>query len=134
MLKFTGRQTPRLRTSIIGWLAALEWKIADLIVLTFENQLNLLKTALSQIQKWATSSEERDHDIIMQVDNCVTCCRLLISKIDIEVSQFERTIDGDLNLPSKLALLFKSKDMEQIQRMIDQQTYALTLLLSACTA
>lgn len=110
------------------------WKIADLTVLAFENQLNLLKIALCQIQKWAASqSEEQGHELVMQVDSCVTCCRLLISKIDSEVSLLERTTTGDLNLPSKLGLLFKTKDMEQIQRMIDQQTHALALLLSVCT-
>ncbi|KAF4993760.1 hypothetical protein FGRMN_6234 [Fusarium graminum] len=110
------------------------WKIADLTVLTFENQLNLLKVALGQIQKWATSSKERGREIDMQVDSCVTCCRLLIGKIDSEMSQFERTIAGNLNTASKFSLFFKSNDMEQIQRMVDQQTQALTLLLSACTA
>ncbi|KAG4279589.1 hypothetical protein BFJ70_g17482 [Fusarium oxysporum] len=110
------------------------WKIADLTVLAFENQLNLLKIALCQIQKWAASqSEEQGHELVMQVDSCVTCCRLLISKIDSEVSLLERTTIGDLNLPSKLGLLFKTKDMEQIQWMIDQQTHALALLLSVCT-
>ncbi|KAF5966534.1 quinate transporter protein [Fusarium bulbicola] len=92
------------------------WKVADLAVFAFENQLILLKLALVEIQ------------------NCVTCCRLLIGKIDGEVSQFQKTTAGDLELGSKLSFLFKSKDMEQIQRMVDQQTHTLTLLLSACNS
>ncbi|KAF5655736.1 GNA-3 g alpha subunit GNA-3 [Fusarium heterosporum] len=110
------------------------WKIADLTVLTFETQLNLLKMALRQIQKWATSSGEQGPEIVTQVDSCVTCCRILIGKIDSEVTQLERTIAGNLNMASKISLLFKSNDMEQIRQMIDQQIQALTLLLSACTA
>ncbi|KAH7247273.1 uncharacterized protein BKA55DRAFT_540604 [Fusarium redolens] len=111
------------------------WKIADLTILTFENQLGLLRFALCEIQKWAGSeSDERSPQLVMQVDSCVTCCRLLIGKIDHEVSQFEKTAAGNLELGSKLALLFKTKDMEQIQRMVDQQTHTLTLLLSACNS
>ncbi|KAG5749070.1 hypothetical protein H9Q70_008263 [Fusarium xylarioides] len=111
------------------------WKIADLSVFAFENQLNLLRFALFEIQKWAESrSNEQSHQLAMQVDSCVTCCRLLIGKIDGEVSQFQKTAAGDLELGSKLSFLFKTKDMEQIQRIIDQQTHTLTLLLSACNS
>ncbi|KAF5618005.1 GNA-3 g alpha subunit GNA-3 [Fusarium sp. NRRL 25303] len=111
------------------------WKIADIAVFAFENQLNLLKFALFEIQKWTESrSDEQSHQLVMQVDSCVTCCRLLIGKIDGEVSQFEKTVAGDLELGSKLSFLFKTKDMEQIQRMVDQQTHTLTLLLSACNS
>ncbi|CZR37507.1 GNA-3 g protein alpha subunit GNA-3 [Fusarium proliferatum ET1] len=111
------------------------WKIADLAVFAFENQLNLLKFALFEIQKWTESrSDAQSHQLVMQVDSCVTCCRLLIGKIDGEVSQFQKTVAGGLELGSKLSFLFKTKDMEQIQRMVDQQTHTLTLLLSACNS
>ncbi|RGP78862.1 hypothetical protein FLONG3_3061 [Fusarium longipes] len=109
------------------------WKIADLTVLSFENQLNLLLFALCEIQKWAAfKSDGQSPQLGMQVDKCVAYCRLLIAKIDQEVSQFEKTISGELEFSSKLTLLFKTKEMEQINRMVDQQTQALTLLLSAC--
>jgi hypothetical protein len=109
------------------------WKIADLTVLSFENQLNLLHFALCEVQKWAAfKSDGQSPQLGMQVDKCVACCQLLIAKIDQEVSQFEKTISGELELGSKLTLLFKTKEMEQIKRMVDQQTQALTLLLSAC--
>lgn len=111
------------------------WKVADLAVFAFENQLSLLKFALFEIQKWTESrSDEQSHQLVMQVDSCVTCCRLLIGKIDSEVSQFQKTVAGGLELGSKLSFLFKTKDMEQIQRMVDQQTHTLTLLLSACNS
>ncbi|KAH7248547.1 G-protein alpha subunit-domain-containing protein [Fusarium redolens] len=111
------------------------WKVADLTVFAFENQLNLLKFALCEIQKWTESrSNEQSHQLVMQVDSCVTCSRLLIGKIDGEVSQFQKTTAGNLEFGSKLSLLFKTKDMEQIQRMVDQQTHTLTLLLSACNS
>ncbi|KAF5611414.1 GNA-3 g alpha subunit GNA-3 [Fusarium subglutinans] len=111
------------------------WKVADLAVFAFENQLNLLKLALFEIQKWTESrSSEQSHQLVMQVDSCVTCCRLLIGKIDSEVSQFQKTAAGGLELGSRLSFLFKTKDMEQIQRMVDQQTHTLTLLLSACNS
>lgn len=111
------------------------WKVADLSLFAFESQLNLLKFSLCEIQKWTESrSNEQSHQLVMQVDSCVTCCRLLIGKIDGEVSQFQKTVAGDLELGSKLSFLFKTKGMEQIQRMVDQQTHTLTLLLSACNS
>ncbi|KAF4334710.1 GNA-3 g alpha subunit GNA-3 [Fusarium beomiforme] len=56
------------------------WKIADVAVFAFENQLNLLKYALCKIQKWAESKTDgQSHQLVMLVDNCVTCCRLLIA-------------------------------------------------------
>jgi guanine nucleotide-binding protein G(i) subunit alpha len=109
------------------------WKIADLTTLSFENQLNLLSFALCEVQKWAASkSSGQSPQLEMQVDRYVTCCRLLIGKIEEEISQFKRKISGELEVGSKLTLLFKTKEMEQVKRMIDQQTHALTFLLSAC--
>ncbi|KAI1038317.1 hypothetical protein LB505_007855 [Fusarium chuoi] len=47
------------------------WKVADLAVFAFENQLSLLKFALFEIQKWTESrSNEQSHQLVMQVDSC----------------------------------------------------------------
>jgi len=109
------------------------WNDADLEVLTLESQLAALNTALSKIKAWAeASSQDPHHQLVIDMDRCVFCCRLLISRIDGEVSQFTLTAQNELDALSKLRLLLKSKEFCNVQRMIEQQTGALTLLLTVC--
>jgi uncharacterized protein YukE len=112
-----------------------QWKIADLTVTAFKSQLAVLKQALSRIQAWADGmSTENHYELLMCVESSVTCCRFLVARIDEEVAQLQTTAEGQLNLASKVKLLFKTKDMVEVQRMIDQQTQALNLLLSVCNS
>lgn len=109
-----------------------QWQDADLAVLNLESQLAALKTALWKIKAWTeSSSEDPHHQMVMDLDRCVICCRTLINKIDGEVSQFQMTPENRLDVASKFRLLMKSKDFENVQRMIQQQTGALTLLFTA---
>jgi len=109
------------------------WQEADLAVLNLESQLAALSTALNKIKAWADSSfQVPHHQLIIDLDRCMLCCRTLISKIDVEVSQFQMTAENRLDVASKFRLLLKTKDFENVQRMIEQQTGALTLLLVAC--
>jgi len=110
-----------------------QWQDADLTVLCLESQLAALNAALGKIRDWTEAcSGDPHHQLVMDLDRCVTCCRLLIGKIDIELSQFRTTDESRLDAMSKLRLLLKTKDFENVQRMIEQQTGALTLLLVAC--
>jgi len=110
-----------------------QWKIADLTVMAFKSQLLVFKEALRRILAWAEgTSTENHHELLLCLESSVMCCRLLVAKIDDEVTQLETTAEGQLNLASKVKLLFKTKDMEEVQRKIDQQTHALNLLLSVC--
>ena len=109
------------------------WQEADLAALNLESQLAALSTALNKIKAWADSSfQVPHHQLAMDLDRCVLCCRTLIGKIDVEVSQFQVTAKNRLDVASKFRLLLKTRDFENVQRMIEQQTGALTLLLVAC--
>ncbi|KAH7124414.1 hypothetical protein EDB81DRAFT_731324, partial [Dactylonectria macrodidyma] len=117
--------------STIGELRS-QWQDADLAVLNLESQLAALNTALNKIKAWTESSfEDPHHQLVMDLDRCVVCCRTLINKIDVEVSQFQTTAENRLDVASKFRLLLKTKDFENVQRMIEQQTGAFTLLLTA---
>ena len=110
-----------------------QWKEADLAALNLESQLAALSTALNKIKQWADSSfQEPHHQVVIDLDRCMLCCRVLIGKIDIELSQFEVTPQNQLDVASRFRLLLKTRDFEHVQGMIEQQTSALTLLLVAC--
>lgn len=122
---------------IISTVAELrsQWKDADLEVLNLESQLTALNTALCKIKAWTeSSSEDLHHQLVMDLDRCVLCCRALITKINSETSQFQMNSENHLDVASKFQLLLKTKDFGNVQRMIQQQTGALTLLLTACNA
>jgi guanine nucleotide-binding protein G(i) subunit alpha len=109
-----------------------QWKDADLTVLNLESQLGALNTALNKIMAWTESAfNSPHHQLVMDLDRCVFCCRTLINRIDMEISQFRMTAESRLDALSRFRLLLKTKDFENIQRMIEQQTGALTLLLTA---
>lgn len=110
-----------------------QWQDVDLAVLTFETQLTALKAALTKIKEWTdTGFEDPHHQLVMDLDRCVLCCRLLIGKINADLSAFQTTGGDQLDIASKFKLLFKTKGIEDMQKMIEQQTNVLTLLLTAC--
>jgi len=109
------------------------WQDAELAVLTLESQLAALRTALGKIKEWTeTNFDDPHHQLVMDMDHCVACCRLLIEKIYTEMSRFRTTADARLDAASRFKLLLKTKEITNIQRMIEQQTNALMLLLTAC--
>ncbi|KAL6399414.1 guanine nucleotide-binding protein alpha-3 subunit [Ilyonectria robusta] len=110
-----------------------QFQDADPAVLNLDSQLVALNTALNDINVWAESTpEEPHHQVVMDLDRCVACCRMLINKIDAEMASFQITPGNELDVASKFRLLLNGKDFENIQRMIGQQTEAFTLLLTAC--
>lgn len=113
--------------------AIAQWRDTDLTVLTLESQLTALRAALGKVKEWTeTNFQDPHHQLVMDMDRCVACCRLLIGKIHSEISELQLTDDNTLGTASRLKFLLKAKDIETLQRMIEQQTNALTLLLTAC--
>jgi hypothetical protein len=110
------------------------WKDADFILLCLVSELGALRTALANIQEWVDTNEDADlhHQLIIDLGNSLSCCRILISKIDGQLSELQQNQDEKLVFTSKLRFLFGSKGMEELQKVIQRQTSALTLLLTAC--
>ena len=110
-----------------------EWKDADIAVITFEMQLITLKAAFTKIKEWTdTNFEDPHHQLVMDLDRCMAHCRLLVDTIDTELASFQTSGDSQLDVASKFRLLFKTKGINNLQKMIKQLTSALTLLLTAC--
>jgi len=84
-----------------------QWQDADLTVVVLESQLAALNAALGKIKDWAESSfDSPHHQLAMDLDRCVACCRLLILKIDVEISRFTMDANDRLDIGSKFRLLF----------------------------
>ena len=109
----------------------IEWRDADFIFLNLIAQLTALRAAVEKIQDWILSDTEAHHQLIMDLDLSLYCCQILIEKIDSKLSEFSLN-DLRLDRISKIKLLFGGKSMDNIQKMIERQTHALTLLLTAC--
>ena len=110
------------------------WKDADFTLLNLITQLTALRAALSKIQEWIDSDLAdipQHHQLVMDLDLSITCCRMLINKMDAQVSEVNRTADDTLNIRSKIRVVFGAKASEDLQKPIERQIGALTLLLAA---
>jgi guanine nucleotide-binding protein G(i) subunit alpha len=112
------------------------WKQADFIFINLIAQLTALKAALGKLEEWMASdldkSQDPHHQLVMDLEVSVTCCWMLFHKMDSEVSELYRNADNTLDSQSKLKLLVKNGTLEGLQKMVEQQTGALTLLLTVC--
>ena len=110
-----------------------QWKDADFTFLSLVAQLIALRAALTKIKEWADGEvTEHDYQLAMDLDVTVACCRLLVGKIDAQASDLQSKPTGLLTASSRVKLIFGSGKGEALQRMIERQTNALTLLLTAC--
>jgi hypothetical protein len=109
------------------------WKEADFTFLCLVSQLGALRAALTKIKEWAdVDMADPHHQLLMDLDTSMSCCRILISKIDDRMSELHQSPDETLDFSSKMKIVFGSKSMDDLQKMIERQTNALTLLLTAC--
>jgi guanine nucleotide-binding protein G(i) subunit alpha len=110
------------------------WKEADFTFINLIAQLIALKAALSKLQEWMdnTDVDEPHHQLVMDLEASVTCCRMLIRRIDSEVEDIRQKSGTGLDAQSKIKLLMKNGTLEELQKMVDRQTSALTLLLTVC--
>ena len=110
-----------------------KWNIADLTVATFEMQLTGLNMALAEIKRWQDgNSEDPYYQLPMDLDNCLSHCRILIAVIDREIEVL-RTNEGDqLDTARRIRILFKTQDLGEAQKMIEHVTNTLGLILGAC--
>ncbi|SRR6266480_7454951 len=110
-----------------------EWKEADFTFLCLVSQLAALRAALAKIKEWMdVDIADSHHQLVMDLDTSMSCCRILISKLEGQISELRHTPDENLDFSSKMKIVFGSKSMDDLQKMIGRQTNALTLLLAAC--
>jgi guanine nucleotide-binding protein G(i) subunit alpha len=110
------------------------WKEADLAFLSLAAQLAALRAALTKIKEWSDQelAGDPDYQLIMDLDVSMSCCRLLVGKFDDFFLKLDQTTDGSLDFASKVKFVFGTKDLDDVQRMVERQISVLTLLLTAC--
>lgn len=102
-------------------------------LLSLNSQLSALRAALGKIKEWMEIGvDELHHQLVLDLGTSITCCEMLVSKIYGIVMNLQKTSNGKLATAAKARFLFKSSEMTGLQNMIDRQTSALTLLLTAC--
>ena len=118
---------------LMGWVAE-QWKDADLAFLSLQAQLQILRGALAEVKKWFESLGDQDvhHLLTMNLDSVLLCCKTLVSRLDSHLTDLHRTATGKLSTIAKVRLILGGRNIGEIQKMVEQQTGALTLLLTAC--
>jgi len=112
-----------------------KWNMADLTVSIFEMQLTSLNVALSEVSKWVDRNSEEDphYQLSMDLDHCLSHCRLLIAAIDREIANLRTSEDSQHgDVAAKIRILFKTQGMSEAQEMIKHVTNTLGLILGAC--
>jgi hypothetical protein len=110
-----------------------KWEDSDLALLSLASQLTALRAAISKIQEWTEHRlQDAHHQLVMDLDISIKCCQLLIGKIESFFSNLVDLTSKPLNLRQKFKVAFGSAGPEGVQRLIEHQTSALTLLLTAC--
>ncbi len=109
------------------------WKEADFTFINLIAQLTALKAALSKLQDWMkTDIDEPHHQLVMDLEASVTCCRMLVRRMDSEVEDLQQNSGTGLDAHNKVKLMVRNGTLEELQKMVDRQTSALTLLLTVC--
>lgn len=122
-------------SKVIGVIRDLQarWGEADLTLLSLASQLTALRAASAKIQEWMEQDlQDTHHQLIMDLDVSISCCKLLMDKVESFFSNLAQLIEKPLDLRDRLKVAFGSSGPDGVQKLIEHQTSALTLLLTAC--
>jgi len=122
-------------SKVIGIIRDLQtrWGEADLTLLSLASQLTALRAASTKIQEWIDQDlQDNHHQLVMDLDVSVSCCKLLMNKIESFFTNLAQLTEKPLDLRDKYKVAFGSSGPESVQRLIEHQTSSLTLLLTAC--
>ncbi|GIC94610.1 guanine nucleotide-binding protein alpha-2 subunit [Aspergillus udagawae] len=68
----------------------------------------------------------------MDLDASINCCTVLLAKLQDLVDSLRQKQNKALDFQSKLKLVFGKKSVDDIQKLLEHQTNALSLVLAAC--
>jgi guanine nucleotide-binding protein G(i) subunit alpha len=119
-------------TSRLGELKE-RWRQADFVFINLIAQLSALKAALNKLQGWMdVEVDEAHHLLVMDLEASITCCQMLVNRINSEIQDLHESAENGLSSQSRLKLIFRNGTLEELQKMVERQTNALTLLLMVC--
>jgi hypothetical protein len=118
--------------SIIHKLQA-QWQDADLTVLSLASQLSAFRAALRRIMEWLDSEvPAAHHQLTMDLDETISFCNVLIMKIEILSAGWESLLENPKAIAARWKITLGNKGLDNILVLVERQTNALTLLLTAC--
>ncbi|KAL3457680.1 G-protein alpha subunit-domain-containing protein [Aspergillus heterothallicus] len=109
-----------------------QWKDSDLTFLSLTGQLSSLRLALTKIEEWIALEVGAHYQLVMDLDDSIKCCNILLKKLQELVSSLYKKQNSALNFQSKIKLVFGMKNIDDVQKLLEHQTNALNLLLTAC--
>ena len=122
-------------SKVIGIIRDLQarWGEADLALLSLASQLTALRAATTKIQEWIDQDlQDTHHQLVMDLDVSISCCKLLMDKVESFFTNMAQLTEKPLDLRDKFKVAFGNSGPENVQKLIEHQTSALTLLLTAC--
>lgn len=124
----------QLATQTISAIRDLQndWKDADLTFMSLTGQLSSLRLALIKIEEWMSHESDAHYQLVMDLDDSIKCCRILLTKLRELMDSLPKKTNSALNFQSKIKLVFGKKGIDDIQNLLEHQTNALNLLLTAC--
>lgn len=107
---------------------------AELNITLLTSQLRIVRVALLQVQSWASEclpDEPQHYQLVMDLEDAVDHCRLLVEYIDNQVSKFELSEDRSLKAGSKMLVVLEDQATKDWSNRLDHQINALNLCLTA---
>ena len=111
-----------------------KWKAADLIVNSLIGQLFTLKSALTKIEEWMSSSlskEPQHEQLAVDLKQSLECCHFLVTFMYDHLLLLDWNEANRLTSSSKIRAVFHDSEVKDCATYLDRQTNALNLLLTA---
>lgn len=97
-------------------------------------QLVAVRTALNQIYAFMNDdllTDEPHYQLILDLDDVVECCELLVGMLDDQISKLELDGEDHIKLSSKIKLALEDQGTKECLTRLHWQVSALTLILTA---
>lgn len=107
-----------------------KYKDADLLLRGLVVQLTTLRAALGEINHWVQENAGRGSQVILELGESLTFCRLLIDKLENDVMELSNRSPLQPDVMARLKTCFSSGSIADIQVLLDRQTNAINLLLA----
>jgi hypothetical protein len=110
-----------------------QWNDADLTVLSLASQLSAFRAALRRIMEWLDSEvPAAHHQLTMDLDETISFCNILIMRIESLSAGWELLLEDPRAIASRWKVTIGNKGLDNILVLVERQTNALVLLLTAC--
>jgi hypothetical protein len=111
----------------------VQWENADLTILSLASQLSAFRAALRRIQEWLDSEvPAAHHQLTMDLDETISFCNMLVMEIQVLSAGWELLLEDSKAIASRWKVTVGHKGLDNILVLVERQTIALTLLLTAC--